>query len=224
MEGRERTISTVWIFSKCSNSHGSKGNDLVLTAIGRTTFHMKRRHTLILRSGKGNGTPLQYSCLEKSHGQRSLVGCSPWVAKSRTWLSDFTFTFHFYALEKEMATHFSVLAWRILGMGSHTVGHYWSDLAASAAYLGQQDWQKIDMQSVLLSSWPSCPTMVGVPSIYCCIAKHFKALWFKEQVIIFHDSAGWQSLGDCSLLESQGCCQMAAETGIIWIPDWAGCP
>ena len=64
------------------------------------------------------------------------------VAKSRTWLSGFTFTFHFYALEKEMATHSSVLAWRIPGtgesgglpsMGLHRVGHDWSDLAAAAA-------------------------------------------------------------------------------------------
>ena len=64
------------------------------------------------------------------------------VAKSRTWLSDFTFTFHFHALEKEMATHSSVLAWRIPGtgepgglpsMGSHRVGHDWSNLAAAAA-------------------------------------------------------------------------------------------
>ena len=63
------------------------------------------------------------------------------VAKSRTWLSNFTFTFHFDALEKEMATHSSVLAWRIPGtgepgglpsMGSHRVGHNWSDLAAAA--------------------------------------------------------------------------------------------
>ena len=81
----------------------------------------------------------------KSHGQRSLVGCSPWgreVEKSQTWLSDFTFTFHFHALEKEMATHSSVLAWRIPGtgepgglpsMGSHRVEHDWSDLAAAAA-------------------------------------------------------------------------------------------
>ena len=68
----------------------------------------------------------------KSHGQRSLVGCSPWVAKSRTRLSNFTVTFHFHALEKEMVTHSSVLAWRIPGMGeagglpsmgSHRVGH-----------------------------------------------------------------------------------------------------
>ena len=78
----------------------------------------------------------------KSHGRRSLVGCSPWVAKSRTRLSDFTFTFHFHALEKEMATHSSVLAWRIPGMGepgglpsigSHRVGHDWSDLAVAVA-------------------------------------------------------------------------------------------
>ena len=64
------------------------------------------------------------------------------VAKSRTRLSNFTFTFHFHALEKEMATHSSVLAWRIPGtrepdglpsMGSHRVGHEWSDLAAAAA-------------------------------------------------------------------------------------------
>ena len=64
------------------------------------------------------------------------------IAKSWTRLSDFTFTFHFHALEKEMATHSSVLAWRIPGtrepgglpsMVSHRVGHNWSDLAAAAA-------------------------------------------------------------------------------------------
>ena len=79
----------------------------------------------------------------KSHGWRSLVGCIVHgVAKSRTRLSDFTFTFHFHALEKEMATHSGVLAWRIPGtgepgglpsMGSHGVGHDWSNLAAAAA-------------------------------------------------------------------------------------------
>ena len=64
------------------------------------------------------------------------------VAKSWTWLSDFTFTFHFHALEKEIATHTSILAWRIPGtgepgglpsMGPHRVGHDWSDLTAAAA-------------------------------------------------------------------------------------------
>ena len=66
------------------------------------------------------------------------------VAKSQTQLSDFTFTFHFHALEKEMAAHSSVLAWRIpgsgepgglLSMGSHRVGHDWSDLAAAAVVI-----------------------------------------------------------------------------------------
>ena len=78
----------------------------------------------------------------ESHGQRSLVAVVHGVAKSRTQLSDFTFTFHFHALEKEVATHSSVLAWRIpgtgepgglLSVGLHRVGHDWSDLAAAAA-------------------------------------------------------------------------------------------
>ena len=53
----------------------------------------------------------------KSHGPRSLVGCVHGVAEDRTRLSDFTFTFHFHALEREMATHSSVLAWKIPGTG-----------------------------------------------------------------------------------------------------------
>ena len=92
--------------------------------------------------GEGNGTPLQYSCLENP------MDGGPWwaavlgVAKSRTLLSDFSFTFHFHALEKEMATHSSVLAWRIPetgepgglpSMGSHRVRHDLSELAAAAA-------------------------------------------------------------------------------------------
>ena len=70
------------------------------------------------------------------------------VAEGRTRLSDFTFTFHFHALEKEMATHSSVLAWRLPGtgepgglpsMGSHRVWHDWSDLAAAAAFQGRSN-------------------------------------------------------------------------------------
>ena len=89
--------------------------------------------------GEGNGTPLQYSCLENPMGGGASWAAICGVAKSQTRLSDFTFTFHFHALEKEMATHPSVLAWRIpgtgepgglLSMGSHRVGHDWSDLAA----------------------------------------------------------------------------------------------
>ena len=81
---------------------------------------------------EGNGTPLQYSCLENPMGRGAWWAAVHGVAKSRTRLSDFTFTFHFHALEKEMATHSSVLSWRIPGTGepgglpsmeSHRVGH-----------------------------------------------------------------------------------------------------
>ena len=65
--------------------------------------------------GEGNGTPLQYSCLESSMDGGAWWAAVHGAAKSRTRLSDFTFTFLFYALEREMATHSSVLAWRIPG-------------------------------------------------------------------------------------------------------------
>ena len=76
--------------------------------------------------------PLQYSCLENPMDRGAWGATVHGVAKSLTRLSDFTFTFHFHALEKEMATHFSVLAWRIPGtvepgglpsVGSHRVKH-----------------------------------------------------------------------------------------------------
>ena len=82
--------------------------------------------------GEGNGAPLQYSCLENPLDRGAWWAAVHGVAKSRTRLSGFTFTFHFHALEKEMATHSSVLAWRIPGtgdpgglpsMGSHRVRH-----------------------------------------------------------------------------------------------------
>ena len=82
--------------------------------------------------GEGNGTPLQYSCLENPMDGGAWWAAVHGVVKSRTRLSDFTFASHFHALEKEMATHCSVLAWRIPGMGepgglpslgSHRVGH-----------------------------------------------------------------------------------------------------
>ena len=92
-------------------------------------------------SGEDNDTTLQHSCLENPMDAGAWWAAVHGVAKSRTGLSDFTSTFHFHALEKEMATHSSVLAWRIPGtgepaglpsMGSHRVGHDWSDLAAAA--------------------------------------------------------------------------------------------
>src|SRR5574337_348091 len=67
--------------------------------------------------GEGNGTPLQYSCLENPMDGEAWWATVHGVTKSWVGLSDFTFTFHFQALEKEMATHSSVLAWRIPGTG-----------------------------------------------------------------------------------------------------------
>ena len=89
-------------------------------------------HEVMGPDGEGSGTPLQYSCLENPMDGGAWWAAVHGVAKSPTRLSDFTFTFHFYALEKEMATHSSILAWRIPGtgepgglpsMGSHRVGH-----------------------------------------------------------------------------------------------------
>ena len=81
----------------------------------------------------------------KSRGRRSLVGCSPWGREESTRLSDFTFTLHFHALEKEMATHSCVLAWRIPGTGSlvgcrlwgHTESDMTERLSSSSSRLSQ---------------------------------------------------------------------------------------
>ena len=95
--------------------------------------------SLRVSDGEGNGTPLQYSRLENPTDGGAWRAAVHGVAKSRARLSDFTFPFHFHALEKEMATHSSALAWRIPGTGepgglpsvaSHRVRHDWSDLAA----------------------------------------------------------------------------------------------
>ena len=89
-------------------------------------------HLLGAFAGEGNGTPLRYSCLENPMDGGAWKAAVHGVAEGRTQLSYFTFIFHFHALEKEMATHSSVLVWRIQGvaepggllsMGSHRVRH-----------------------------------------------------------------------------------------------------
>ena len=94
---------------------------------------------LVLKLGEGNDTPLQYSCLVSPMDGGAWWAAVHGVAKSRTQLSDFTFTFHSHALQKEMATHSSVLAWRIPATGElsglpsmwlRRIGHNWIDLAA----------------------------------------------------------------------------------------------
>ena len=115
--------------------------------------------------------PLQYSCLENPMDGGAWWAAVHGIAKSRIWLSNFTFTFHVHALEKEMATHSSVLAWRIPGtgepggplfMGSHRVGHDWSDLAAAAAYSTQR----------LIYWWQVPFTLGGISAIN----RHFLSL------------------------------------------------
>ena len=99
-------------------------------------------YSLGLILGEDNGNPLGHSCLENPMDGEAWWAAAHGPAKSWTRLSDFTFTFHFHALQKEMVTHSSVLAWRIPGtgeprglpsMGSHRVRHDWSILAAAAA-------------------------------------------------------------------------------------------
>ena len=132
---------------KCCTQYASKFRKLSSghrTGKGQFSFQSQRKampknaqitaqlHSSHMLVGEGNNTPLQYSCLENPMDGGAWWAAVHGVARSRTQLSDFTFTFHFYALEKEMATHSSVLAWRIPGtgepngllfLGSHRVGH-----------------------------------------------------------------------------------------------------
>ena len=78
-----------------------------------------------LMGGEGDGNPLQYSCLGNPMDGGAWWAAVHGIVKSRTQLSDFTFTFHFHALEKEMATHSSVLAWRIPGTGAWWGCYLW---------------------------------------------------------------------------------------------------
>ena len=96
---------------------------------------------VVIMIGEGSGNPLQYSCLETPMDRGAWWATVHGVMKSQIRLSDFTFTFHFHALEKEMAPHSSVLAWRIPrteepgrlpSTGLHRVRHDWSDLAAAS--------------------------------------------------------------------------------------------
>ena len=108
-------------------------NDFVIRA-ERAAMQIPSRvqSVIALETGEGNGTPLQYSCLENPMDGRAWWAAVHGVVKRWTRLSDFIFTFHFHALEKEVATHSSVLVWRIPGTGepggllsmeSHRVGH-----------------------------------------------------------------------------------------------------
>ena len=148
-EMRSQPPTVIWIRTMrliyvCSIPKGSPGRE--------------RIHLWCRRRRQWHPTPVLLP--GKSHGRRSLVGCSPWVTKSQTRLSDFTFTFHFHELEKEMATHPSVLAWRIPGIGSHRVGHDRSDLAVAVwrrkcrfnPWVGKIPWRRAWLPPLVF--WP----------------------------------------------------------------------
>ena len=133
-----RLKSNIFVLSaKISTSHhicGKETNSFKIIELENVFFMIITR--------EGSGTPLQYSCLLNPMDGGAWWAAVHGVAKSQTRLSNFTFTFHFHALEEEMATHSSVLAWRIPGMGepgglpsvgSHRVGRDRSYLAAVAA-------------------------------------------------------------------------------------------
>ena len=92
-------------------------------------------------TGEGNGTPLQYSCLENPMGGGPWQAVVHGVTKSWTGLRDFTFTFHFHALEEEMATHSSVLAWRSPGRGSLVGCRLWGRTESDMTEATQQQQQ-----------------------------------------------------------------------------------
>ena len=124
------------------------------------------------------------------------------VTRSWTRLSDFTFTFHFHALEKEMATHSSVRAWRIPGTGepgglpsleSHRVGHNWSDLAAAA----NENIEKLrsEVKTIKRNIWRNCFMCRGgwwVPSLWSKQAGNLEVQGAADAVILSLKSPGWK--------------------------------
>ena len=142
---------------------------------------------------EGNGTPLQYSCLENPMDWGAWKAAVHGVAKSRAWLSDFTFTFHFHTLEKEMATHSGVFARRIpgtgepgrlLSLGSHRVGHDWSDLAAAAAaeqycyYFCIYSQLDLHVLQTILSIYSSLIVLMDFPEIESHVTAQKKIIFF----------------------------------------------
>ena len=133
-------------------------NIIIVNTFESVLMRWMKMEPIIQSDGEGNGTLLQYSCLENPMGGGAWWAAVHGVVKCRTRLGDFTFTFHFHALEKEMATHSSVLAWRIPGMGepgglpsmgSHRVRHDW---ATSLSLFTFMHWRR---------KWQPTPVLPG---------------------------------------------------------------
>ena len=127
--------------------------------------------------GEGNGTPLQCSCLENPVDRGAWCATVHGVTKSQTRLSDFSFTFHFHALEKGMATRSSVLAWRIPGtgkpgglpsMGSHRVGHDWATSTAHSTAQTPDTWHQLLQASYFaIKNAATTQKLNSTPASYC---------------------------------------------------------
>ena len=150
----------------------------------------------MLTWGEGNGTPLQYSCLENPMDGRAWKAVVHGVAEGQTQLSDFTFTFHFHALEKEMATHSSVLAWRIPGMG----GAWWAAVHGVAQSWTQLKWLSSSSRQLFLGIQPRINiNFYYIPSneIYASYQYFFyqwKIILIYQLVISFLNSRGESNL------------------------------
>ena len=134
-------LHSAFFIVQLSHPYMTTGKTIALTRWTLVDKVMSLLFNLLSRLviGEGNGTPLQYSCLENPMDGWAWWAAVHGVTKSQARLSDFTFTSHIHALEKEMATHSSGLAWSIpvmgepgglLSMRSHRVGHDWSYSAA----------------------------------------------------------------------------------------------
>ena len=128
---------------------------------------------------ESNGTPFQYSWLENPMDRGTWWAAVPRVTKSLTWLSDFTFTFHFHALEKEMTTHSSVLALRIPGTGSLVGCRLWRHIesdtteARAAAAAAVEKYIKMSDKSIVLQG--ICSYSLKKTCIYVFIETFFNS-------------------------------------------------
>ena len=140
------------------------------------------------------------------------------VARSQTRLSDFTFTFHFHALEKEMATHSSVLAWKIPGMGepgglsslgSHRVRHDWSNLAAAAYCLvhrrNSKDWKWLSLE------WSN-------NSHFLQVMWGWIYFWVKSYIL--HSTIGCKDCSSPMQMERNVARSCVWKASTLWPPDY----
>ena len=178
-----------------------------------------------MRNGEGNGTLLQYSSLENSMDGGAWWAAVHGITKSWTQLSDFTFTFHFHALEKETATHSSVLAWRSPGtgepgelpsMGSHRVGHDWSDLAAAAA-----EWEKGSQASIFSQERPQILTHMRLNIVLGNVGVKFHSKLKQFFSINLKSNQGWKNTCSIPADPQPQVLWFRLQLGFVFL--WRGC-